>query len=88
MQLIHSSRKEDPQCSLPPLRLHSPVQCCLIKTAQGSTVKRLNAKRKQTVGTAGGRLFNRGRQKNLLKPFYSYATGNTNPNSLQSLNEQ
>lgn len=43
-------------CSLPPLRLHSPVQCCLIKMPQGSTVKRLNAKRKRPAGGAGGEL--------------------------------
>lgn len=34
-------------CACPP-RLHSPVQCCLIKMPQGSTVKRLRAGRQQS----------------------------------------
>lgn len=54
-------------CSLPPLRLHSPVQCCLIKMPQGSTVKRLNAKRKRPAGGAGGELDRSTLNKSLIK---------------------
>lgn len=64
-------------CSLPPLRLHSPVQCCLIKMPQGSTVKRLNAKRKRPAGGAGGELDRPTLNKSLLKT--TWLTKQKNP---------
>lgn len=64
-------------CSLPPLRLHSPVQCCLIKMPQGSTVKRLNAKRKRPAGGAGGELDRSTLNKSLLKT--TWLTKQKNP---------